>query len=221
MRNRILVCTLLGLMAVCIGCTDDTGNPLQPDAGGDIPDSDLPFPATPDLLMSNFVTIYQTMNAAEYKLILDPAFETHLTTITMNAFPDLGATLDDGEENRIHGRLFSGKDLTDAGGVVLPAIHGFSFSKIEKIVDWGESLSSDTIPNTLSALYELEILVDRGPSHSTLKVEGQVRFYAKPSSGRVDGQSQTYFRLVGQFDLTKPFKATESIAWGSLKALYF
>jgi hypothetical protein len=221
MRNRILVCTLLGLMAVCGGCTDDAENPLQPGAGGDIPDSDLPFPTTPDLLMANFQTIYENMDLGEYQLILDPAFETLLDPDTANQYPALGATLDVDEEKRIHGRLFSGKDLTDAEGGLLPANQHFTFSRFQKVVDWGESLSSDPIPSTLSALYEVDILIDRGQNYSTFKVDGQIRFYVKPAAGLVDGESRNYYRLVGQLDLTGYGKDVEFFTWSTLKAMFF
>jgi hypothetical protein len=221
MRNRFLLFALLGLLVVCGGCTEDEERPFQPGTGTDIPDSDLPFPATPDLLMTNFMTVYETMDATEYALMLDPAFATHLKASTVAEFPAVGATLDVAEEKQIHGRLFSGEDLTDQGGRFLPAVHQFSFGKLRKIVDWGESLDTDPIPNTLSALYEVDILVDRGQQYSTFKVEGQIRFYVKPASGLVDGQPQTYYRLVGQLDQTGISKSTEIVAWGSLKALYY
>ena len=62
-----------------------------------------------------------------------------------------------------------------------------SFGKMRKLIDWGESLDTDPIPNTLSALYAVEIIVDRGQAHASLKVDGQIRFYVKPAEGRVDG----------------------------------
>lgn len=66
----------------------------------------------------------------------------------------------------------------------------------------------------------MEILVDRGQAYSTLKIEGQIRFYVTTAEGRLDGEPKTYYRLVGQLDLTSNGKVSELIAWGSLKAYF-
>jgi len=212
----------LGLLALLVfsGCSDEEDNPFVPGTGDTIPDSSLPFPDTPAKLMANFQTIYETRDADEYKLILDSAFVTLLQQNTINEFPLVGVELDVDQEIRIHGRMFSGESLEDANGGFLPPILHFSFSRLQQIVDWGQSLPTDPIPNTLSSLYLVEILVDRGQQYSTLKVEGQIRFYVTTAEGRLNGQPKTYYRLVGQLDLTDNGKDVSTIAWGSLKASF-
>jgi len=91
---------------------------------------------------------------------------------------------------------------------------------LEQIVDWGLSLPTDPIPNTLSSLYEVVFLIDRGRQFSTLMVEGQIRFYVTTAEGMLNGQPKTYYRLVGQLDLTDNGKDVSRIAWGSLKASF-
>jgi hypothetical protein len=221
MKMRPAFLVLLTLALVCAGCSEDDEGPIAPGGAADVPASDLPFPDTPDQVLANFMTIYETMDFAEYEISLDPAFACHLQPETMEEFPALGPTLEGDEEIRLHSRMFSGEDLTDASGAPLPAIQQFSFGKLRKLIDWGESLDTDPIPNTLSALYAVEIIVDRGQSHAALKVDGQIRFYVKPAEGRVDGESRTYYRLVGQLDWTQTHKASEIVAWGSLKSLYY
>ena len=215
-----LVVLMLAVLLAASGCSDEEKSPLTPGTEDNIPDSSLPFPDTPEQLMANFQKIYETRDVDEYQLILDPAFETILQQATIDEFPNVGAKLDVTEENRIHERMFSGNDLEDADGNFLPAVLHFSFSQFRVLVDWGESLPTDPIPNTLSALYEVEILVDRGQSFSTLIVKGQIRFYVTTAEGRLNGQPKTYYRLVGQLDLTNINKDVGEVAWGFLKALF-
>lgn len=210
---------LFAVLLVASGCGDD-GPPLDPDPGDNIPPSTLPFPDTPDQLMANFQMIYETMDADEYKFILDPAFETLLQQATQNEFPGVGSTLNEAEENRLHDRMFLGEPLLDANGGFLPAIFSFSFSRFQPRVGWGVSLPTDPIPNTLSALYEVEILADRGPNYSAKIVRGTIRFYVTTAEGKLNGQPKTYYRLIGQLDLTEFSKDVQNTAWGSLKALY-
>ncbi len=221
MRKIQIACLLLmTTLLVMVGCSEDEENPLVPDDELNLPDSSLPFPDTPDQLLANFRTIYETRDADEYRLILDPAFVTLLQQDTIIDFPLVGDELDMAEEFRIHDRLFLGEVLQDANGNLLPPIVTFSFSRLTKIVDWGLSLPTDPIPSTLSALYDVEILADRGQSYSTYIIRGQIRFYGTTAEVILDGQPQSYFRLVGQLDLTDNNKDAQNVTWGSLKALF-
>jgi len=215
-----LVFLMFAVLLTVAGCTEEDETPFFPGSTDNIPDSALPFPDTPEQLMANFQEIYETMDVDEYRLILDPGFETHLQQATQDDFPGVGSTLDVTEEYRLHERMFLGEPLQDADGNFLPGIFGISFSKFRILVDWGDSLPTDPIPNTLSALYEVDILFDRGQSISTLKVEGSIRFYVAPAEGMWNGEPKTYYRLIGQLDLTNDFKSTAGMAWGSLKAWY-
>ena len=215
-----LVVLMLAVLLAASGCSDGKKSPLTPGTEDNIPDSSLPFPDTPEQLMANFQKIYETMDVDEYRLILDPSFETILQQVTIDEFPDVGAKLDATEENRIHDRMFSGNDLEDANGNLLPAIHYVRFSQFRVLVDWGESLPTDPIPDTLSAMYDVEINFNRGQQYSPLKVSGNIRFYVTTAEGRLNGQPKAYYRLVGQLDLTNGKKSMETTAWGSLKAMF-
>jgi hypothetical protein len=212
---------MLAVLCLLAGCSEEEEHPFTLIAPADIPDSSLPFPDTPDQLLANFRTIYENRDADEYGLILDPAFVTILQQGTRNEFPRVGPELDVAEETRIHGRLFSGEAVTDPDGNLVPAIIGFEFTRFSQVVDWGESLPTDPIPSTLSALYAVTIEVARGPQYSTLVVDGQIRFYVTTAAGRLDGEPRTYFRMVGQLDLTDFGKGVEDVAWSSLKAKFF
>ncbi len=215
-----LVFLVLAVPLVVSGCSEEDETPFFPGPTDNIPDSSLPFPDTPEQLMANFQRIYETMDLDEYKLILDPDFETHLQQGTQDEFPNVGSTLDVTEENRIHERMFLGQTLQDADGNLVPGISSISFSNFRVLVDWGDSLPTDPIPNTLSALYLVDILIDRGLSFSTLKVDGSIRFYVTTAEGKLNGEPKTYYRMIGQKDLTLYRKGVAEIAWGSLKVLF-
>jgi len=215
-----LAVLMFAVLLIASGCSDDEESPLTPGTGDNIPDSSLLFPDTPEQLMANFQKIYETMDLDEYRLILDPAFVTFLQEGTQDDFPEVGVALDVTEENHLHERMFLGEPLHDANGDLLPAITQFALARFQPVVDWGESLPTDPIPNTLSALYDVEILVDRGQEFSTLFVSGSIRFYVTTAEGRMNGEPKTYYRLVGQTDSTQDNKAVRLIPWGSLKAWF-
>ena len=221
MRFSLPVLLTLALLVACTGCNDEDSNPVTTGTPDNIPNTSLTFPGTPEQLMDNFHTIYETRDADEYKLMLDPAFETILQDATIWEFPQVGPRLDASEEGRIHDRLFSGENLTDHGGDFIPAILNFSFSRLRPVVDWGVSLQTDPIPNTLSALYEVELLADRGQNFSTYYISGRIRFYVTEAEGRLNGRPKTYYRMVGQLDLTQSQKDVQHMNWGSLKAWFY
>jgi hypothetical protein len=188
----------------------------------------LPLPVislTPDDVMTNFRSSYEDMDRAAYLGLLGPSFETHLLAVTRRAYPDVGETLDYAEETRIHRRMFAGEDLTDPNGGLVPAVSGLNFRNLEKLVGWGMSLASDPIPNTLSALYDIDLLVERGPDYPALEVRGQIRFYVEPVETTLNDDNVTYFRLVGQLDWTYFFLGAmaaeaQTTPWGTFKAYY-
>lgn len=206
---------LLTALLVFAGCSEEDSDLFPPP-----PPDPMPIVDSPGQLMANFQRIYETRDIEKYRLILDPDFVTILQQDTTNDFPHVGAELDYDEELQIHDRLFSGEALTDPDGGLLPAVDRFGFSRFTQVVDWGLSLPTDPIPNTLSSLYEVEILVDRGQSFSTLKIEGQIRFYLATIEVMHDGEPKTSYRLVGQLDLTDNRKDVSIMAWGSLKAYF-
>jgi hypothetical protein len=72
----------------------------------------------------------------------------------------------------------------------------------------------------------VQILFDRGQNYSTIKVTGNIKFYASHQDTTISGHSTPYYKIVGQADLTddapylSPDKPAESSAWGSVHALF-
>jgi hypothetical protein len=109
---------LLIALAVLPGCsTDDPAVPQpEPEPEG------LPFPDSPEQLMANFATAYETRNLVELAGLLHPRSETILQQSTTTRYPDVGTTLDRTEELRIHERMFAGVPVTDPLSLQIPAI---------------------------------------------------------------------------------------------------
>jgi hypothetical protein len=181
---------------------------------------ELPFPGSPDQLMANFQTIYETMDVGEYLKILHPDFQTILQQSTIIDFPDIGTTLDVIEEQRIHERMFSGEAVEDPNENFVPGIRAIHFSGFRALDAWRLSPGEDIIPNAEWAPFEVDFLFDRGQHFSTLKVEGTIKFYVTSRDTLCEGATKQYYQMIGQVDLTGGFKSNETIPWGSVKALF-
>jgi len=85
---------------------------------------------------------------------------------------------------------------------------------------WTYSGPNDVIPNARFALYAVVFLFDRG-ANSTLRVQGQIKFYVTSRDSLHNGVHQPYWSMSGQQDLTdSQIKPMESLTFGSLKALF-
>ena len=180
----------------------------------------LPFPDSPQQVMENFVTAYETQDVVEYLLIMHPDFQTILQQGTMEEFPDVGPTLDRYEEQNIHKRMFSGLALSDPNGDLVVGISDIVFEVFQPLAPWEDTPNDDIIPNAQAALYEVDVLFDRGQTFSTLNVEGMIKFYVTSREFEHEGNVQQFFQMVGQVDLTGDGKSTETTNWGSVKALF-
>jgi len=217
-RRSIITVVMLTALAVLGGCSEEDAIITPVETPG------LPFPDTPDKLMENFRTVYETMDLVEFPRLMDPAFVTFLKLTTINAFPDVGPTLDVQEETRIHARMFSRQNVEDPEGMAVQGIQAMAFQTLERRSEWEFSEPGDVMPNTLCAVYDVVILSDRGGIYSMLKTQGGIRFYVGYRDTVVNGRTRPFYRMLGQFDFTYDQKSggagTEYVAWGSLKALF-
>ena len=218
--NRYGTVRLLALLALFsiplfTGC--EAVDPVIPEPGP-VP-AGLPFPGSEDQLMANFRTTYEDMNVDTMADLLHTDFITILQNGTIQEFPDVGPTLDLTEEMHIAARMFSGQPVHDPDGALVQAISSISFNIFEQQGSWANSLPTDVIPNVSYALFDVTFLFDR-PGASTLKVDGQIKFYATSRDSVVDGLTKTFWQMIGQQDLTNGGKANADESWGAVKALY-
>lgn len=192
----LAIVALLVAPAGCIFSPDD-----EPDPGPGPGPVGLPFPSSPDILMANFQKVYEDMDYNNFKDMLHPDYITLLQASTQQEFPDVGPTLDLAEELRIHQRMFGGQPVTDPDGNLVPGISTISFQTFQQVDTWTTSQPNDVIPNAEASNYEVTFLFDR-PGFSTLKVDGQIKFYVVGRDSTVDGTVRTYWQMRGQQDLT-------------------
>lgn len=212
---------MLAILGAIAGCSSEPAVIPAPAQAG------LPFPDTPDRLMANFRTIYETKDYDAFREMLSPDFATFLQLGTISRYPDVGATLELPEEQRIHQRMFAGNTVTDPAGAVVPAVVGIDFEVFEPLGAWAQSPVNDQVPDCQWRMYEVAILLDRGAYESALTVHGQIKFYVTHRDSTVNGVTKPYYRMRGQMDLTfdekhlsLEGKGVESTAWGTVKALF-
>lgn len=198
----LLMLTVMLALTVAGGCIfSPSEDPPCTDCGGGV--DPVPFPDSADKLMTNFQTIYERMDFAEYAKMLHPDFITILQASTISQFPDVGPTLDVNEELRIHERMFSKRDVTDPQGTLVPGIQTISFQSFARQGVWSMSPASDLIPNAEYALYDVIIQFDRGQDQPRLEVRGQIKFYVSHRDSLVSGVHKQYYQMLGQQDLTQ------------------
>jgi len=195
------------LAAVVIMSIMATGCIFSPDpgdnggGGGGGGGTTVPFASSEDILMENFRLAYETMDFNIYRDMLDRRFLTFLQTSTTAQFPDVGTTLDVAEELRIAERMFSGNALTDPLGALVPGISNISFDLFQQNGTWTDTGVNDVVPNASFALYDVVFLFDRG-ANSTLRVQGQIKFYVTSRDSLHNGVHRPYWQMIGQQDLT-------------------
>jgi hypothetical protein len=190
-------------------------------AGENLGTTKLPFPGSPEQLMANFRTVYETRDPGEYIKLMHPDFLTILQDATIQEYPDVGTTLDRYEEQNIHKRMFSGLAVTDPQGELVPGVQDIHFSVFMPLNTWQVTPPDDIFPNALMAPFEVVIMLDRGQNYSTMRVEGLIKFYVTSSGFKHNGLKQQFYQMVGQVDLTNSGnKSVEGTSWGSVKAMF-
>jgi len=222
---RGAVAILLALAMVAgggCGPGDDPEDGLRPP----LPDPGL-FPDNPDRLAQNFQTIYEAMDFAWFSRMLHPQSEMLLQDSTTLRYPELGEELDYSEELRIHERMFSKQDVLDPTNAVVPGIRSIQFQTFARQGVWGYAAAVGSEPSTETALYDVVILLDRGPSAAPIKVQGALRFQVASRDSVVGGQVKPYYRLFRLTDLTMDEfgkagadKGTFSMAWGRVLGMF-
>lgn len=208
----VLLIAAMVVLLVAGGCSDDDPVQVREDPGTG--------PESPELMVLQLMAAYEARNVSTYLALLDPDFQMFLTPETMGDFPDVGPTLDYAEEEHIHTRMFSGQDVTDPLGNLVPGVQGITVSVFIPLDAWTPTVAADPVQDAVWAPYQVIISFDRGQSFSTMKVEGTVKIFARAHETTVAGKKETYYLMVGMTDLTYLGKGTENEAWGGIKALY-
>ncbi|MGD9546777.1 MAG: hypothetical protein AB7V45_04415 [Candidatus Krumholzibacteriia bacterium] len=206
---------ILAALLTLVSCSDDDPVTPTPEPTG----SSLPFPDSPEQLMANFVAAYEAMDAEEIGYLLAPEFQLFLKDATVGDFPVLGPTLDRDEMAVFHDRMFAGESGRDALGNLTNPISSIELMEPVQLTDWGPTLSGDHLQGVPSALFEVFLYFLRA-GDKTLQVQGQIRFFLSEQDSLHQGVVRPCFRLAGLADFTESTKADETVAYGSVLALF-
>lgn len=206
---------ILAALLLLVSCSDDDPVTPTPEPTG----SSLPFPDTPGQLIANFVAAYEAMDADEIGYLLAPEFQLFLQDATVGAFPVLGPTLDHDDMAGFHARMLAGEPGRDALGNLTNPISSIELMEPVQLTDWGPTLSGDHLQGVPSALFEVFLYFLRA-GDKTLQVQGQIQFFLSEQDSLHQGVVRPCFRLAGLADFTESTKADETVAYGSVLALF-
>ncbi len=215
---RYLLVFILISITSTFGCSSDSGiDDPQPELD---PPLKLPFAETEDQLMDNFRTALEEMSIEAYSKMLHVDFATFLQNSTQLTYPSLGPTIDRAEEVRIALRMLSGQPVADPDNLYVPGIAALRFSIFKQQSAWTDAMPNDLIPDSRIAMFDVTIMADR-TNATSLKVEGQIKFYVTVRDTLHQGVVRDYWEMRGQQDLTNAgLKAIQPSAWGSFKVMF-
>lgn len=181
----------------------------------------LPFPNTPNQLMENFVTAYEDMDLGQYRdEILSPDYTFVLQAETVEEFDLPDNLYDHADELAIAERMFTGQP--NSNGSVLADIE---IQVLHPEGTWLPVPASDpyfggypgAIFRNYSLLFYFNIQGD-----FRYEIYGNQLFYVSVETIMHDGVLTPRYLLLGQLDQTSYWlnKATESMTWSSVKALW-
>ena len=216
MKAASRVFFFVGFILLNLGCNSD--DPVPP-----LPPADFPANTTPDILMSNFGTIYCEMRIDDFRNMLHTDFKMVLLPSTLQEWEQGGNPLDSevfdrADEVRIHENIFRGNTGLDPDGVIIPPIDSIQVEHIQKVGTWEPIPDSDTHFGGFGGYWALfNVLISfNNPDQHSFEVRQEVEFYVVP----LDDNGVTIFKLLGQRGLEPVLKATDSVKFDSVKALY-
>jgi hypothetical protein len=179
--------TLVLLAVVLNGCSDEADL-----LGPDLAKSSLPFPDSPEMLMSNFYVAYGSQDLASYAATLHPDFEFELA----QAFGS--RTWDRDKELQIAGRMFSREDYIRPDCVVAGIVR-IDFLRFEGLGEWTPVTADGEV---LRRTYQVALRFLRTDG-SVLSVQGASVFHVAPmAESREVGGAREGYQIVRCIDRT-------------------
>ncbi len=208
-----------GAVTVGVEVRDRWGLATRTEVAVQVPAAALEFPDSPDQLMANLRTVYDNRVTALVNDLLAPGHVSYLDSSATAAYPDLGGLLSRADELGSSSRLFSGDDVIDSDGQVIPGVGLISFSSLVKQGEWSVAGAGDRVPGAQLATYTLSVFLHRW-SGGDLQVDGTVDFYATARDSLIDGVAHDFWQLVAQDDLGPAAREIVPVSWSAVKAMY-
>ena len=205
----LLFCALALTAGLGTGCSDDGTKP-EPKPTPE------PLALSADQLITFLRDAYTSMDIDGYRALLHADFvfkfqQSDIDNLNLQADhltreEDLTSTM----------KMFSGQNVGD-----VPGVSQIDWPLMEGIGVW-EASDNPEFPGTMRRLYNFNFNIIRLGA-TTMIIMGQQEFYATSRDTTIDGTPATYWKLVGQVDLSDYYlagKATERTSWGKAKHLY-
>ncbi len=180
----LFILVVSGLLV--FGCSKDT-ELLGPEPGA------YKFSASPDILMENFQEAYTTMDLDGYGRLLheDFIFSFQACDVEKLGLSKDHFTREDELTTAEH--MFARKAYVKSSGMVVAPILAIEFRRFEREGDW-VAMNDPDKPGLLKGIYQVDIVMDRGPE-GTLSIRGTCVFFAV-------GSGSVGYRLIGWVDRT-------------------
>jgi hypothetical protein len=205
---------ILALFMGFVGGCGDEDDPVTPPA-----DPPREYGSVQEL-MDGFESAYENRDLKAYLNCLDPDFRFILHPDTQARYPDLGQYLDFGQEDRIHGRMFSGEAVDDPEGNPRPGVQGIAFNNLLALDSLQPTDDQENFPGAHWAPFDVELLVDCGAAFTTYRAEGRLKIYVRKYTRMSGGKEVEYYLLAGMVDMTESGKGVENTPWGLIKVFY-
>jgi hypothetical protein len=204
----LLLCALALAAGLGTGCSNE---PTKPEPKP----TPEPLALSADQLITLLRDAYTSMDIDAYRALLhtDFIFKFQQWDVDNLGLPSDHLVREDDLASTQN--LFSGQPV---GGE--PGVSRITWSLMEGIGVW-EASANQEFPGAMRRLYNFGINITR-PGSTTLIIEGQQEFYATSRDTTINGTPASYWKLVGQVDLSYSggWKGTEDCSWGRVKVLY-
>lgn len=212
----ILVLGLILCLGLVAGCSDND-DPVDP------PET-VVLPEDPDLLMAEFVQVYEGMDGDRLAELMHPAAKVFLLPSTLAEWAGgnnpLSFTFFDRDSLlAVHENIFTGVSGRDAAGTPIPPVDFIGVEIFDKIGAWDiyEDLPEDFVGlEVYSVLYNVRLYFNNPDFHRFAVNQTVIMFVTEVEETDVSGWQLLGWRGLEPFART----ATENTLWGDILCMY-
>jgi len=116
--------------------------------------------------------------------------------------------------------MFSGENITNWKGVVVPGVEGISFPVLTRDTPW-EVVAAGSAPAMASARFTIQMYVERNQGTTSISAAGSYDFFAVSRDTVLqDGAATQYYQLINMIAVNPGGKISETVSWGGVNLTY-